>query len=105
MFEVSDALKELKTFNLNRIYMNPSIKKHQDIIRSLFELLFNKYLADLKSQKSESVVFKNFLKDMSAEYLENHKDEEIVRDFIAGMTDRYFLRQCPANMRPKPIVK
>jgi len=27
-----------------------------------------------------------------------------VRDFIAGMTDQYFLRLCPADMRPQPMV-
>jgi len=32
----------------------------------------------------------------------NHRKEEIVRDFIAGMTDQYFLRQCPESLRPVP---
>jgi len=26
-----------------------------------------------------------------------------VRDFIAGMTDRFFLEQCPKHLRPKRI--
>jgi dGTPase len=42
---------------------------------------------------------------MSPVYLESCSHEEIVRDFIAGMTDQYFLRQCPENMRPQPIVR
>jgi len=38
---------------------------------------------------------------MSENYRNDHRKEEIVRDFIAGMTDQYFLRQCPENMRPE----
>jgi len=37
---------------------------------------------------------------MSEDYTKNHCKAEIVRDFIAGMTDKYFLRQCPESMRP-----
>jgi dGTPase len=102
---VSDALKDLKAFNLERIYMHPEMKKHLKTIETLFELLFDKFLNDLTHRNTASPIFARFLKDMSPLYLENHRHEEIVRDFIAGMTDQYFLRQCPANMRPKPIVK
>jgi dGTPase len=103
--EVSEALWELKAFNLDRIYMNPSIKRHLDTIRTLFELLFEKYINDLKTRNRNSVVFKSFLKDMSSEYIQNHRNQEIVRDFIAGMTDSYFLSQCPADLRPDPIIQ
>ena len=42
-----------------------------------------------------------FLSGKRAEYREAHCNEEIVRDFIAGMTDRFFVRLAPAHMRPK----
>ena len=32
-----------------------------------------------------------------------HSPEEMVRDFIAGMTDSYFLKQCPKELTPKPF--
>jgi dGTPase len=99
--EVSEALKRLKDFNLERIYMSPKIKRDSDIIKALFGMLFEKYLVDIENEDRSSVIFKGFLEDMSENYLQNHCKEEIVRDFIAGMTDRYFLRQCPENMRPK----
>ncbi len=35
---------------------------------------------------------------MSEEYINDHSKEEIVRDFIAGMTDSYFLRQSPNGL-------
>lgn len=98
--KVSDALKRLKDFNLERIYMNPEIKKDTDTIKSLFELLFEKYLADIEHENRSSVIFTGFLQDMSEDYTKSHCKAEIVRDFIAGMTDKYFLRQCPESMRP-----
>jgi dGTPase len=103
--EVSDALKRLKDFNLERIYMNPEIKKHTGAIEKLFGILFEKYLNDIETENRSSVIFTGFLEDMSEEYIENHGKEEIVRDFIAGMTDQYFLRQCPEDMCPKTQFK
>jgi len=103
--EVSDALKRLKDFNLERIYMNPEIKKHTGLIKKLFAMLFEKYLDDIETENRMSVIFTGFLENMSEDYINTHCKEEIVRDFIAGMTDHYFLRQCPENMRPKMRFK
>jgi dGTPase len=99
--EVSDALKRLKGFNLEHIYMNPKIKKHSGTIKKLFKMLFETYLEDIETENRSSVIFTGFLENMSEDYLDNYQKEEIVRDFIAGMTDQYFLRQCPENMRPE----
>jgi len=101
--EVSAALKKLKEFNLERIYMNPKIKKHTGTIKKLFPILFEKYLEDIETENHSSVIFTSFLHDMAEEYLANHNKEEIVRDFIAGMTDQYFLRQCPKDMIPETL--
>ena len=98
--EVSEALQELKKFNLEHIYMNSRIKKHTRRIEELFEYLFETYLADMKKQKESSVIFKQFLKDMKPNYTQRFQPAEIVRDFISGMTDQYFLAQIPEPMRP-----
>ena len=98
---VSLALKRLKDFNLERIYLNPRIKQYSDAIRQLFDALFEMYLADLEKENSSSPIFSGFLKDMSKEYVFSHQPAEIVRDFIAGMTDHYFLHQFPQDMRPR----
>jgi dGTPase len=99
--EVSWALKRLKDFNLERIYLNPLIKQYSESISRLFDYLFNKYLDDLEKENHSSKIFTGFLQDKSREYGQRHQPAEIVRDFIAGMTDRYFLDQCPEDMRPK----
>lgn len=101
--KVSRALKRLKEFNLDRIYMNPIIKKYTSAIQGLFELLFETYLEDLQTGNENSRIYSGYLSEMSSDYLATHKPAEIVRDFIAGMTDRYFLLQCPAHLRPAVI--
>jgi dGTPase len=97
---VSGALKQLKQFNLERIYLNPKVKTHSLKLKNLFDFLFEKYISDIKSRDERSVIFKQFLNGMSPAYIETHSSAEIVRDFIAGMTDEYFLSQCPDKMRP-----
>ncbi len=101
--EVSEALKCLKNFNYERIYMNPLIKKELPIIEQLFKETFSRFLDDVEENRISSPVFKNFINGMSDEYVAGHCPEEIVRDFIAGMTDQYFLRQSPDALKPKPI--
>lgn len=102
--EISDALKKLKKFNLEQIYLNPRIKNNLDTIQNLYELLFEQYLKDIERGNEDSAVFTGFLNGMSDEYIQAHKNAEIVRDFIAGMTDQYFLRQCPEGMRPRQVI-
>ncbi len=101
--EISNALVCLKQFNIENIYQNPKIKKHSTIIKNLFTVLFERFLNDIEKGNHTSVIFTSFLKDMAPEYLSSHTQAEIVRDFIAGMTDQYFLRQFPVEMRPKRI--
>ncbi len=97
---VSDALRRLKDFNLQHIYLSPKIKRQTTKIKALFELLFEQFLEDLTVRRQSSVIFRQFLKDMNPDYQRQHEPAEIVRDFIAGMTDQYFLEQCPEEMRP-----
>ena len=101
--EISDALKCLKQFNYERIYMNPRIKKELARIKKLYSVLFERFLNDITKKASDSPVFRNFIDGMSEDYITGHRPAEIVRDFIAGMTDQYFLRQAPESLRPRPI--
>ena len=99
--EISDALQALKAFNLERIYKNPQSKIHASKIKSLFGILFEQCLNDLEKDNRSADIFSGFLADMSDSYLEHHCLAEIVRDYIAGMTDRYFLHQFPEHLRPQ----
>jgi dGTPase len=99
--EVAEALKHLKKFNLERIYLNLKIKTHLSTIKQLFEVLFVRFLADVEQENHSSVIFHQFLRGMSQKYITSHRHAEIVRDFIAGMTDQYFLSRCPAELKPE----
>ncbi len=99
--EVAEALRKLKSFNYRYIYTNKKVKSQQEKIRLMFELLFERYLKDLKEGNEDSDIFKEYLKDMSEGYLSENSPEEIVRDFISGMTDEYFLSQCKKLFLPE----
>jgi len=101
--EVSEALQKLREFNLHRIYLNSKIKPPAGKIKALFEFLFERYLSDVEKHNSASIIFTEYLHDMSDTYKNGATPAEIVRDFIAGMTDAYFLRQCPHDLRPERI--
>jgi dGTPase len=101
--DASEALKELREFNLKRIYLNKTIKPDSGKINNLFKLLFERYMEDIREDNQGSIIFTQYLDDMSDEYRDNARPAEIARDFIAGMTDEYFLRQCPDELRPQRI--
>ncbi len=99
--EVAEALRTLKEFNHCYIYTNEKVKRQTSKIRLMFELLFEKYLSDLEQNKEESDIQRAFLQGMSQEYAHGARAPEIVRDFIAGMTDEYFLDQCHKHLIPQ----
>jgi dGTPase len=101
--ETGRALQALKEFNYSRIYKNPAIKQHLGSIGTIYEYLFYRYLDDLEKENRSSVIFTQFLADMSDTYRQVHSPPQMVRDFISGMTDSYFIRQAPARLRPKPV--
>ncbi|WP_028315121.1 deoxyguanosinetriphosphate triphosphohydrolase family protein [Desulfatibacillum aliphaticivorans] len=101
---ISDALKKLKQFNLENIYLHKKVKANSATIHKLFRHLFEKFLDDFQKQRRDSAIFTSFLRGKDEAYLTGHRDAEIVRDFLAGMTDHYFLRQCPEEMQPKPAL-
>ena len=98
--KISDALKALKAFNLARIYKHPKSKIHSSAIQRLFSMLFEMRLEDLETNNRASDIISGFLADMSESYIAGHSHPEIVRDYIAGMTDRFFLHQFPEHLRP-----
>ncbi|MBW2617969.1 MAG: HD domain-containing protein [Deltaproteobacteria bacterium] len=97
------ALKKLKDFNRERIYLNPRIKVHAAKIRNLYQLLFEIYLAQLAAGDEEAPIRREFLAGMAAGY-QAVSPALIVRDFIAGMTDDYFLRQARSQLMPEIIM-
>jgi dGTPase len=98
---VGDALQELKRFNREHIYENIRVKKQTSKVRLMFSLLFEKLYEDLDKRGEASVIYKEFLKGMSESYQAKTPAAGMVRDFIAGMTDEFFMDQCQKHLIPK----
>jgi dGTPase len=90
--EIFNALKQIRYFNFDHIYMHERLKTESRKIHNIYEMLF-KYLLKEWSQKGEgSVLWEHFLHNKAASYVRKHSTEQLVVDYIAGMTDGYFLR-------------
>ena len=102
--EIGEALRSLKEFNYRHIYQDPRIKAETAKIEDLFAALFSRFQQDVKHEKKDSPIWVDFLLHMDEVYLHNHQPPEMVRDFLASMTDAYFLRQSQDLFFPKTIT-
>jgi dGTPase len=93
--EVGTALHQLKAFNYRRIYTNPSFKPDFEKVHRCYERVFVHYLEQAHLGASPGTD-RSFLRSMSAAYVAAHSPAAMVRDYLAGMTDAYFLRQAEA---------
>lgn len=91
--DVYKALFELKEFNYKHIYSKAMSKKDQEYYREGMNKIYSRYLDDIKNKNTDSVIYKVFLDLQNKDYLENTSDKRKVIDFIAGMTDDYFIQQ------------
>ena len=93
---VSESLKQLKAFNYERIYLNPTLKQGFDKIKTCYRVLFETYLADIEKRQQDSAICQDFLAGIEPANREAEPPAAMVRDFLAGMTDDYFLSQAKA---------
>lgn len=98
---ISNTLKQLKDFNRERIYLSETAWKQTSKIERMFKLMFERYYSDLETGNDNSEIYGEYLKGMSDEYRETSSMAEITRDFIAGMTDKYFLAQYREYLFPE----
>lgn len=91
--QVSESLQELKAFNYQYIYLNKAIKPDQKLVEKCFSSLFGKYVDEVEREDHGSVVYTRLMKFMDKGYMLDTSAPAIAVDFIAGMTDDYFLRE------------
>jgi dGTPase len=101
--EVGRALKELKQFNYDRIYNNPRIKEETSKIAALFAEMFSRFLEDIRHRRLTSPIWRDFLSSMDRAYLDRHQPGEMVRDYLASMTDAQFLRRSQEMFFPQAL--
>ncbi len=93
---VSSVLHELKKFNYERIYLAPATKKNIPLIRDCYHNLFGFYLDCLTNKPELLPEGVDLMNDVVSLYHGPHSKEQKVLDFMAGMTDDYFLTQARA---------
>jgi dGTPase len=91
--EIAATLQELKTFNYERIYLAPSTKQQNPLVRDCYHRLFDHYLACLDDSAHHLYSDVDLMADISPHHQQQYSSEEKVRDFIAGMTDDFFLKE------------
>ena len=103
--EVSEKLLRLKKFNYERIYLNSGLKREDEKIKRGFGILFEIFLKDIEKNNKGSKIYKHFLNTKNKLYLEKYGDAEKVRDFIGGMTDRYFVETLKELVIPEIMLQ
>jgi dGTPase len=101
--EVFDALKTLRAFNFQKIYIHPRLKVESSKVKLSYRLLFEYLLEDFNKNGEKSHLWNDFLYNKSSKYLENSNGVRRVIDYIAGMTDRFFVKKLKALMIPSEI--
>jgi len=106
--ELSDslfqALKELRRFNFGHIYTDPRLKVESEKIRAAYRYLYEAIEADFQKKGQESILWTEFLHSKNEKYREEQKHEQQIIDYIAGMTDNYFMAKLKSVLIPQKIV-
>ena len=88
--EVYQAIVDLKDFNYKNIYNKANSPEQIEFYRQGMNDIYYHFLNDLEKENKESDIYKVYLNYADSKYLEE-SNKRIVIDFIAGMTDEYFL--------------
>lgn len=90
--EIYEATMELRQYMFKTVYMDSIVKSEEVKIKRLLTELYNYYMEDLNR------IPKNHLDLYEGRV---HSDEDIVSDYIAGMTDTYAMKQIKNIFIPK----
>lgn len=98
--EYYKAIKATKKENYDKIYFNEGVNRiYEERIRPMFHLMYEQLLSDLKAGDTSSIIYKHhidYVKENTAtygydKYLNETEPNQMVVDFIASMTDDYFV--------------
>lgn len=103
--EIYDAFSRAKKENYERIYKNDSVESQIEIcVAPMFEKMYDKLLEDIKKGAEDSYIFKHHINYLASANAHTHYEEtsfidnylkndanDIVVDYIASMTDDYFV--------------
>lgn len=91
--QAREAMNDLRSFMFREVYHNQDVKKASDLIKVEYMItsLYGYYIEHPEQ-----------LPGVYGEYTEEYGTEEMVKDYIAGMTDRYAMNLYEELFIPKP---
>lgn len=109
--EYFDALRKEKSDNMQKIYMSQIVnEQYESCLKPMFEMLYERLLKDMGNE--ESILYRHHIDYINTRrnyynagsYLEENTPDDIVTDFIASMTDDYFIDICTKLIPDAPTV-
>lgn len=86
-------LKQLKKFNYMHIYDKATSPKQREKYKEMFTFLFHTLLLHIEKNQKEEKIFTVFLNYKCDDYIKKTTGNRKVLDYIAGMTDAYFISE------------
>ena len=91
--EIYTSLNKLLEFNYKNVYGKANTEEQINYYKDGMNKIYNKYINDLDNNNHESDIYKIYLDYCSKDYIDNNNNKKIVIDFIAGMTDDFFIKE------------
>jgi dGTPase len=103
--ETENALIALRRFSRRHIYDNEKLTTERQKIDRMYATLFATCLDALETNDVSARIYTDFLNTgwINRNYLDSATLPELVRDYIAGMTDRYFARRFEECVVPRRV--
>ena len=103
--ETENALIALRRFSRTHIYDNEKLTAERQKIERMYATVFATCLDALEMDDLSAKIYTDFINTswISRSYLNSSTPAEVVRDYIAGMTDRYFARQFEEYVIPRRV--
>jgi len=89
--KVFEAIKDLKEYNTEKIYLKANTKENIEYYQEAYNALFNYYLKEYNNPKCS--INTVFLGNMNSEYIQKNSKIRIIIDYLAGMTDDFFINE------------
>ncbi len=109
---IYSQFEQSKYVNYEHIYKNPKVSEQYEILEPLFSRLYEKCLRDLKNEDESSIIYRHhikYLQKYTRYYAGNpylsQSPESIVTDYIASMTDDYFVELCEQIFPDSPKIR
>ncbi len=91
--EVSSMVVRLKKFNSEMIYQKANTKEDLELYSKMFNKLYEVYKKALYENDTTNDIYSCFYNKMSDSYKEKNSKEQVVIDYLSGMTDKFIIEQ------------